>query len=410
MTTLPVQWKHYPKPGSDENEKCFQRKPRAILEKHSRMFRLAQATIRKLEHESPKWLTDIQAETPPALDVSAGLGTLTFGESYPGGRMLHLQGHEERVNEFKVLSSARGIALESELRDATVLFFDACRTSAVNVKFGMAKVFRSWIESRLPTEADWELASGSDLAFFENTFAGHEVSHVWKSIADLLWRRTRTGFTQSQLTDPEQLLDALDARHLDSTTLVLFAETLPFDADQQSRLLPHLVAFVEANRTTTDSDELVALGSAIRKLIAYLPFSEFDSLSDLLGSGCVVAVANEAELELAKGIVYRLSWDEVRPECPRLCDDLYDLAMFHSSKRVVDSSSSAAIALNATIALALLSDDRALNVATTLPRRSVAWFLSLMKTRVRRLVTRWQKDKRSQDTLGLLPDLFDTFQ
>jgi|GEM_PF-1752512 len=408
MTTLPVQWKHYPKTGNDERKKSFQRKPRAILEKHSRMFRQAQARLQKLEHESPEWLIDVQAETPPALDVPVGLGTLTFGESYPGGRMLRFQRHGERVDEVKVLDRAREIALEPELRVALVLFFDACRTSAVNVMFDKAKVFQSWIGTRLPTESDWELASGSDLAFFDNTLAGHEVSHVWRSIADLLWTRTRTGFNQSQLTDPEQLLDALDAQPPKLTTLILFAESLPFEADQQTRLLPHLVAFVKATRTTTDSDELVALGSAIRKLIAYLPFSEFDSLSDLLGSGATVV--KEAELELAKGIVYRLSWDEARPECPRLCDDLFDLGMFHSSKRVVDSSSSAAIALNATIALALLGDHRVRDVVATLSRRSLAWFLSLVKTRVRRLVTKWQKDKRSPDTLGLLPDLLDSFQ
>lgn len=381
MTTVQVPWQQHSKIGFSKRRKVGA-KSRAGIVKRRRRAQSSTVTLRLMHHPRTEEVVDAQVEPPPSGARRRIYGNAAKLQQLSNREMFYFAGHEH-VDARSILEEGYSGAPVVSAADASVVglvVLSACHSGNI-VNIAPAGV----------------------------TKGPHEIQ--WDSIANEFWKKRRRTIGQSDLTNADRLLTLLESEHADAATLVLFAESLPFDADQQSRLLPHLVAFVERNRSTTDSDELVALGSAIRKLIAYLPLSEFDTLSDLLGSGVDETVAKEAELELAKGIVYRLSWDEAdRPQCPRLCDDLYDLAMFHSSKRVVDSSSSAAIALNATIALAFLGDDRALNVAATLPRRSMAWFLSLVKTRVRRLVSKWQKEKRSQNALGLLPDLLDTFQ
>lgn len=365
MTTPELQWKHFPKPQNRRRSFAVKR------------YGLSQEVVLgrgKPQHRLAESFVDVQAESPPSASVQDITDQVRVAEH----GILYFSGHGN-LTDLRGLRSGFGGAPVVNAADgsfAGIVVRTACRSgNSIKLVSGTA----------------WTLK---------------EIQ--WNTVPNQVWVRRRSVIGQGELLNVDSLLGMLDSGHPDTRTLVLFAETLAFEDGQQTRLLPHLVAFVEMHRGSSDADDLVALGSAIRKLVAYLPPSAFDSLSDLLGSGAAETVANEAELELAKGLVYRLTWDDTaRPKCPRLCDDLFDLAMFHSSKRVVTSSSSAAIALNATIALAFLGDDRAIKTVGTLSRRSVLWFASLVTTRVRRLVSKWQNDNRSPSALGLLPDLLD---
>ena len=223
--------------------------------------------------------------------------------------------------------------------------------------------------------------------------------------------RRRTTFDQRTLTDPEQILMAFADPRVTGPArrhLVLFAETLRFSDRQQLTLVPHLWSYVAERRTSQDEDELVALGSAIRKLIAYLPSQRLDDLAVFLEFDETGTVRSEVELEVVKGLVYRFSWDSQTtwPSSPRLCESLIDLANFHSSKRAVEQDLSSAIAVNAIIALAFLNDSRIATFVRSLPKHSLSWFAPVVHARSQRLLTRLKKERRGNtDTLGLLPQI-----
>ena len=217
----------------------------------------------------------------------------------------------------------------------------------------------------------------------------------------------------STLTDPEKLLDAFGSPNLPHPArrqLALFAEPLRFDEHQQPKLVTHLWKYVRDHRASNDPDELVALGAAIRKLIAYLPCGEFDQLAEVLQFSKGPAISLEVELEIAKGLAYRLDWDS-RPtasDCPRLCAAVYEIADYYSSRRALEREGASSIAVNAIIALALLKDPRVLELAQTLPSRSLAWFISLIGSRAKRLRSRFMSEqRRNADAIGLLPELID---
>ena len=239
--------------------------------------------------------------------------------------------------------------------------------------------------------------------------ADYVLACFLRSASDRLHQRVR--LDERTLTDPEQILVAFESPGLSDQTrrmLALFAETLKFDERQQLRLLQHLWDYVVACRASHDEDELVALGSAIRKLIAYWPAQRMDELATLLAYGEATTVHPDIELEVAKGLVYRFSWDTkaVWPGSPRLCESLFDLATFHSSKRSLENAVASAIAVNSIIALAFLKDDRSVAFVQSLPKHSLPWFISLVNSRSSRLLTRLQTEqRRSTESLGLLPEI-----
>ena len=220
----------------------------------------------------------------------------------------------------------------------------------------------------------------------------------------------RTALSERVLTDPQMLLHALDSTGMTKEMrrqLVLFAETMEFDKQQQLRLLAHLWHYVAVQRTSRDPDDLVALASATRKLIAYFPAESFDELAELLEFNAGNSITPEFEMEFVKGLTYRFAWDSnsTTAQCPHLLDAIYELASFYSSKRSLECDVSGVIAVNAIIALAFLNDRRTLTFVETLSDRTFPWFSSLVRTRATRLHSRLTEQGRSSEWLGLLPEI-----
>ncbi len=234
---------------------------------------------------------------------------------------------------------------------------------------------------------------------------------AWPHHSGSVHLRRRKTFDQRTLTDPEQILMAFADPRVTGPArrhLVLFAETLKFNDRQQLTLVPHLWSYVAERRTSQDEDELVALGSAIRKLIAYLPSQRLNDLAEFLEFDETGTVKSEVELEVVKGLVYRFSWDSQTtwPGSPRLCESLIDLANFHSSKRAVEQDLSSAIAVNAIISLAFLNDSRIVAFVRSLPKHTLSWFAPVVHARSQRLLTRLKKERSGNtDSLGLLPQV-----
>ena len=86
--------------------------------------------------------------------------------------------------------------------------------------------------------------------------------------------------------------------------LVCEAELRRFSQPERETLLELLWRYILDHRDSNDPEELVAVGSAIRKFAAIMPMDRMEDLAVLIEPGHHAPPAIELELELAK-MVYR---------------------------------------------------------------------------------------------------------
>jgi len=265
---------------------------------------------------------------------------------------------------FDHLAAVGGWSFDALAEHGHLLFLDTCNSES------------NWV----PDEGRWALICQEG---WQSWILPHDVAN--------------TGFSpqldEAALTNPAAMLEAFGSATSSGQevrNLALFAETLTFDGSQRARLLEYLWAFVVENRTSRDKGELIALGAAIRKLLAYLPIERFEEIPAILEEKAGMVVLPNIELDMTKGLVYRLSWDvaATTAKCPHLHDALHDLATFHSSRRVLGEEFSSAIAANALIALSSFNDSMVAGLMESLSKRSQPWFMALVSTRAKRLVNR----------------------
>jgi hypothetical protein len=266
----------------------------------------------------------------------------------------------------------------------------------------LARTLQSmWFEKRINT-SDFEVLI-ADPQIPENEVVDLEVGKVFWHVLRTRWTAkrnfSRKSLNESQLgqetlLDPAKLLERFEESiqtPVNRRKLALFAEALRFAADQQKAITEHLLRYVAEYRSTHDKEEIVAIGSAIRKLIAYLPNDEFDRLAALLTLEDGEPIAVELELELTKAIVYRLSWDPSTKSCQQLSNELQALGIYYSNKRTLQERLASSVASNAIIALALLGCESASNIVSQLPKSSTEWFIKLLRNRANRA---WSSIKR----------------
>jgi hypothetical protein len=226
----------------------------------------------------------------------------------------------------------------------------------------------------------------SDPSLFECWVNRHlTVSQATRSVDEPL--------SKSILTDPAEYLIAFEKQSDSAShchTLALYAETLDFSEDQRSQLIKLLTNYISKVRISRNREALVAVGSAIRTLIAYLPIQEFDSLAGILHCTAIGPVVPDVELEVVKGLCNRLTWDigARSANCPFLQNKVFDLANFHSSMRTVQNDVSNAIAVDAIILLALFRDARLKSLLENLPFHSLSWFPRVVKLRAKHFFNR----------------------
>lgn len=168
---------------------------------------------------------------------------------------------------------------------------------------------------------------------------------------------------------------------------VLAGEVLSFSPDNIEELCTLLRSFVLRHRDSNVPDDLVAVGAAIRKLVAYLPYEKLATLGDLLESSHRIAVPIEVELEVAKTVVRKLTANPPQTDdpIPGLADRLGEVAKTYVNPRLLAREKHGATALNAALALMLLRSPRADEVIDLVRSAETTWFTQLLCRRAGRL-------------------------
>jgi len=148
-----------------------------------------------------------------------------------------------------------------------------------------------------------------------------------------------------------KLLDSESSVH-ERRAAVLFSSVTAFGDSEKESLLNGLSNYIEKNRFTQDESVLTVLGAAVRKYCMNMPADRFESTASWLLPSTVQSVSPIFEMELSKGIHWRLTsaptGDAIA--APRLLDALeMASAPYLYASRLV-SSATAAVAINLCIA------------------------------------------------------------
>lgn len=170
---------------------------------------------------------------------------------------------------------------------------------------------------------------------------------------------------------------------------ILQAEVMEFVGEERVTLCKLLHNFVLRNRDSNIPEDLVAVGSAVRKLVAYLATDDLITLSELLTASPRMAIPLETELEIAKTILRKLTWNPpLRDDSePELADRLMDLAKAYLNTRLLTREKYGAIALNSVLSLLLLRSHNVPTMVALVEALSAKWFTHMVCRRIDRIHT-----------------------
>lgn len=159
--------------------------------------------------------------------------------------------------------------------------------------------------------------------------------------------------------EPEGILQRLenrDAYPADYEAAVLFAEVKPFRGEQRTRLLDALGVYIDEGRFVEDQDSLITLCSAIRKYAMNMPESRFEHYANWLLPTETATLHHEAEMELVKGICWRLEFEPHSwpANYPLLTKTLFELVDSYLTPRLILQKSYANTAMFGMVALHVL--------------------------------------------------------
>ncbi len=210
----------------------------------------------------------------------------------------------------------------------------------------------------------------------EIVWRNHDASH-----SALPW--IRKDVEADAETIVERLLDPGTANE-DKRRLILQSADVQFDEQQFLRIRPYLLSFVEQRRESTNHDELVVVGAAIRKYIAMLPVRDLDSVASLLNA----PVSVEVELEVAKMVCRKMTANTEAPteSFRQLAERLMELCVDYLRPRQLPRRIYGATALNCVLGLVLVGGPQLPELFQILQRLNVTWFKQQLSRRTSRLV------------------------
>ena len=151
---------------------------------------------------------------------------------------------------------------------------------------------------------------------------------------------------------------------------ILISEITDFADDTIERLLGALSVFISDHRFATDEDTIILLGCAIRKYALNMAPNQLEGYVDWLSTGEAKTIHNRVELELVKGVLWRLSYEPFKAtgKFPKTLLVLHDIANVYLNRRLIFQESNVSIATQAVAALfvlSVISDDGA-KIASTM--------------------------------------------
>lgn len=171
---------------------------------------------------------------------------------------------------------------------------------------------------------------------------------------------------------------AIDGR--ERRTLVIEAEAISFEPGQTEELNSLLRAFIEEHRDSDDPQDIVAVGSAIRKYVATTPFDDMPSIAKLLDAGHKAQVPLGLELEICKMVFRKLAANPraEKHQLPELESRLTDVLAAYANDRLLSREKYGATAMNAVLALVLLNGDKIPSITGQLRTLKATWFRQLV--------------------------------
>ncbi len=163
-------------------------------------------------------------------------------------------------------------------------------------------------------------------------------------------------------------------------SLLCQVELMHFDPSQREAVLPLLWQYIIDHRNSKDCDELVAVGSAIRKYIAIMPMDRMGELAVLLEAGHRSSLPIDLELEVVK-MIYRnfeVHPPEVADPHPELAKRLWEMVQAYINPRVLlrdKHSAATSLAIEAIVSMRSPLAVQACQAANTCPYR---WFAELV--------------------------------
>lgn len=141
----------------------------------------------------------------------------------------------------------------------------------------------------------------------------------------------------------------------------------------------------------------MAVGSAIRTYVAYLPLDRIGTLADFLEPGHRAYVPLEIQLEAAK-MTYR-KFEANPPSAPEpepgLAVRLAEMASLYLNPQLLPRDKHAAVAMNACQALAAMLSPKAKDVFKQVAGSPFGWFGQQLARRLERLSQRWGSENPS---------------
>jgi hypothetical protein len=189
---------------------------------------------------------------------------------------------------------------------------------------------------------------------------------------------------------PENVLGRLkdsSLPHADRRLAVIDAELVAFSADALPEVQNSLRAFIEQYCDSNDPQDLIAVGSAIRKYVATTNVDDLETIASLLDARHRSPVPLDIELEITKMVVRKLTANPPGEgnTHPALGRQLRQLASLYVSDRLLAREKYAAIALNAILALLLMRDAAVQSLLNQLSELHATWFKDLVIQRAGRL-------------------------
>ena len=255
----------------------------------------------------------------------------------------------------------------------------------------MMTLYDGVAEESSPGKYEIAVQTGEGPAFFQNAERTDRQSTDPQLIPSSTWPSLNAAADSSVLT-PDQLLRQLaDAGANPPNNLLCEVELTRFVPSQHETLLPLLWQYILDHRNSNDRDELVAVGSAIRKYIAIMPMDRMGELAVLLESGNRSPLPIELEIEVAK-MVYRNF--EVHPPVdanpqPELAQRLWEMVQAYTNPRILlrdKHSAAASLAIEAIVSMRSPLAEQAWQAAISCPYR---WFAELVSDDLDDLHERW---------------------
>ncbi len=213
---------------------------------------------------------------------------------------------------------------------------------------------------------------------------------------------------------PDSVLRALcDAKVSDDQRrqLIIQAEMLRFDETQKQQLLPALWEFIMARRASNNLDDVIAVGSAIRKYVANIATENLGSMATLLEEGHCATPPLDVELEIVKMIYRRFEANpptEADPQ-PELAERVREMALDYMTPRVLPHGKHATVAMLAVQALAAMLSKRAPEALARVKQLPQAqhWFREQLRRRLIGLREAWAPCPEAVKRLGELTASFN---